>query len=196
MKRKRATALIVVGFFCLVAALGLTGHNIMDETRAVEAAKTGVSQLRLAIPERPAEEQQVIPEPEIIMTSVELDGRDYVGLLEIPSLELELPILRKWSESLLKYGPCLYEGTVYDGLIIAGHNYRSHFAKLNSLPIGAEILFTDIDGNVWTYEVSTTEIIGGYDIDGMKAGDWDLTLFTCTYSRQDRFTLRCTLKIL
>ena len=27
----------------------------------------------------------------------------------------------------------------------------------------------------------------------MTSGDWDLTLFTCTYGGQERYTVRCTL---
>lgn len=196
MKRMRAKVFIAAGLLCLMGALGLTGYNIWDESRADEAVTTGVSQLKLAIPEKKQEEQLLVPEPEEVMTTVALDGRDYVGLLEVPSLGLELPVMRSWSESLLRYGPCLYEGNIYDGMIIAGHNYRSHFANLTNLSAGDEILFTDIDGNVWTYELTTTEVIDGYDVDGMKGGNWDLTLFTCTYGGQERVTLRCTMKIM
>ena len=53
--------------------------------------------------------------------------------------------------------------------------------------------FRDLDGNVWTYTVAGTEIIDGNDVERMEAGDWDLTLFTCTYGGQERFTVRCAL---
>ena len=92
--------------------------------------------------------------------------------------------------------PCRYAGNLYDGLIIAGHNYVSHFKKLSQLAPGDAVRFTDVDGNVWEYTVTTTEIISGYDVEGMEEGDWDLTLFTCTYGGQDRVTVRCTMEIM
>lgn len=195
MKRKRAAFLLTCGAICLVAALGLTGYNLYDEYRAESSAESNVAQLRTVIQEKAPEEQPILPEPQVMMTALELDGRDYVGVLEIPSLELSLPIQDEWSDRLLKYSPCRYEGTIHDGMIIAGHNYKSHFAKLKQLLPGDELRFIDLDGNIWNYVVSGTEVIAGYDVERMKSGDWDLTLFTCTYGGENRYTLRCTLVI-
>ena len=36
-----------------------------------------------------------------------------------------------------------------------------------------------------------TEVIDGTDIDGMISGGWDLSLYTCTYGGEARFTVRC-----
>jgi len=195
MKRKRAVVLLSCGAICLIAALGLTVYNLYDEYRAESSAETNVTQLKTVIQDKAPEEQPILPEPQVMMTALELDGRDYVGVLEIPSLELSLPIQDEWSDRLLKYSPCRYEGTIYDGMIIAGHNYKSHFAKLKQLLPGDEVRFIDLDGNIWNYVVSGTEVIAGYDVERMKSGDWDLTLFTCTYGGESRYTLRCTMVI-
>lgn len=193
MRRRRFQILLAAGTLCLAAALCLAGYNIWDEQRATVSASEAVEVLVREIPDRPEKEQPLAPEPQPMMTSVELDERYYVGLLEIPDLELTLPIQREWSDALLHYSPCVYQGTLADGLIIAGHNYRSHFAHLNQLAAGAEVRFRDLDGNVWTYTVAGSEIIDGNDVERMEAGDWDLTLFTCTYGGQERFTVRCAL---
>ena len=195
MKRKRAVFLLSCGAICLIAALGLTGYNLYDEYRAESSAEANVTQLKTVIQDKAPEEQPILPEPQVMMTALELDGRDYVGVLEIPSLELSLPIQDEWSDQLLKYSPCRYEGTIYDGMIIAGHNYKSHFAKLKQLLPGDEVRFIDLDGNIWNYVVSGTEVSAGYDVERMKSGDWDLTLFTCTYGGENRYTLRCTMVI-
>jgi len=128
------------------------------------------------------------------MTRKELDGRYYIGLLEVESLGLCLPIQDTWSEAQLKVSPCLYQGTVAEGMIIAGHNYRSHFSRLPALPVGDAIRFTDVDGAVWNYRVASAEIIAGHDVTAMESGDWDLTLFTCTAGGENRYTLRCTME--
>ena len=196
MRRRRFQILLAAGALCLAGALGLAGYNIWDEQRATASAQEAAALLVSEIPQPPERDQPIRPEPQPMMTTVELDDRYYVGLLEIPELNLSLPIQRDWSDALLHYAPCVYKGTLADGMIIAGHNYRSHFASLTSLREGAQVNFLDLDGNVWSYTVAGTEIINGYDVEAMEAGDWDLTLFTCTYGGQDRFTVRCELYVM
>ena len=53
------------------------------------------------------------------------------------------------------------------------------------------MIFTDADGNVFSYEVDTIETVGGTDIEKMESGDWDLTLFTCTTGGKARAAVRC-----
>lgn len=195
MRRKRVVIFMTAGVLCLISALALTGYNMWDERRASASVERGAAQLQAAIPQKLIEEQSLIPEEQPVMTTVEIENQYYVGILEIPALDLELPVQDEWSERLLKYSPCLYKGTISDGMIIAGHNYRSHFSGLPKLVIGDDIHFTDGDGNVWNYTVSTTEIISGHDAEAMEEGDWDLTLFTCTYGGQERYTVRCTMII-
>ena len=194
MKRKRFRVLMAAGILCLAGAVGLTLYNVLDEQRAAESAKTGVELLHSMIPDpQPETVVTPVPQPQVVMTTVSLEGRNYVGILEIPALDLELPILENWSEELLKYAPCLYQGTISEGMIIAGHNYRSHFGGLGRLGIGDDICFTDVDGTRWNYTVTTTEVIPGSDVEAMTSGGWDLTLFTCTYGGQERYTVRATL---
>ena len=56
---------------------------------------------------------------------------------------------------------------------------------------GDEVRFTDTEGNAFRYTVAELETLGKYDVEEMAAGDWDLTLFTCTYGGQSRVTVRC-----
>lgn len=53
---------------------------------------------------------------------------------------------------------------------------------------------TDVEGNRFFYQVDSVEILKKTEVEQMEAGDWDLTLFTCTYGGQTRFTLRCVLE--
>ena len=52
-------------------------------------------------------------------------------------------------------------------------------------------MFTDVDGNVYNYEVAELETLQPAAVDEMKSGEWDLTLFTCTIGGQTRVTVRC-----
>ena len=126
------------------------------------------------------------------MPAVEEDGGDYIGVLELPLLGLELPVMESWSYPDLRVAPCRYSGSAYqDDMVVAAHNYKSHFGCLKELRLGDEVRFTDMEGNVFRYAVADLETLGKYDVEKMTSGDWDLTLFTCTYGGKSRVTVRC-----
>ena len=121
-----------------------------------------------------------------------MDGQNCIGVLEIPSLSLSLPVLSTWSDAGLRLAPCRYQGSASRGdLIIAAHNYRRHFGTLHRLCAGDAVFFTDAAGNRFAYAVSYTEQLAGTAVAEMAAGDWDLTLFTCTAGGKDRLAIRC-----
>lgn len=123
------------------------------------------------------------------MQTKTIDGIKYIGVLEVPKLSLQLPVMSHWSLAGLKIAPGRYKRNI----IIAGHNYRSHFSRLKTLDIGSKIWFIDVEGNRFEYKVSDIEIIKGTNVKQMEKGKWDMTLFTCTYGGQNRMALRCTL---
>ncbi len=115
--------------------------------------------------------------------AIEVDGDPYLGVLSLPQLGLELPVSLTYSYEKLRETPCLYFGSpAQDNLIIAAHNYKAHFGTIDLLQIGDEILLLDAIGTLHTYTVTEMTTIDETDIDGLFAGDWDLTLFTCLYS--------------
>ena len=141
-------------------------------------------------------EEAYIPDyilnPEMDMPEEDVDGQKYIGVLRIPDLSLELPVISNWSYPNLKNAPCRYAGSAYmNNMVIAAHNYNSHFGHLKDLSPGDEVTFTDVDGNVFQYEVSALEILSPFAVEEMTSGDWDLTLFTCTVGGQSRVTVRC-----
>lgn len=132
--------------------------------------------------------------PYMEMPVEKINGNYYIGTLEIESIGLKLPIISEWNYSRLHVAPCRYTGSAYLGnMIIAGHNYKYHFGPLADLAIGDRVQFTDMDGNVFVYEVIELETLAKRDVAKMLAGDWDLTLFTCTYGGRSRVTVRCAL---
>ena len=44
---------------------------------------------------------------------------------------------------------------------------------------GDEVSFTDMDGNVFLYEVALAETMMPTAIEEMESGGWALTMFTC-----------------
>lgn len=189
-----------VGLLLIAAALLLTVYNIRESDRAgaeSEEMVVRMESLTAALPERlETEKKEPVPEykknPEMEMPTVEVNGQECVGMIEIPALGLKLPVISEWSDAKLKKAPCRYSGSAYlKNMIIAGHNYRTHFSGIKRLNPGDSVVFTDADGNVFSYEVAEIETVGGYDIEKMEAGDWDLTLFTCTNKGKARAAVRC-----
>lgn len=193
---------MIIGGLLLTAALLLSIYNINDEKNAKQSVETVSESLFNEIEKNKTEEmdsKNLLPDyllyPEAEMPLIEIDGEQYIGFLEIPALNLSLPILGgEWKEQRLKKAPGLYEGSVYlDNMIIAGHNYRSHFSGLKTLEEGTEVYFIDGNGNIFSYELAWVEVIDEKDVAQMsdQSEGWDLTLFTCTYGGRNRYTLRC-----
>ena len=204
---------MLLGAALLLAAGGLALFNLLDANRAAQTARQAVDQLEAVPQETPQPTIQtdaeksvdfdVLPEteipdyqlnPEMEMPVRTADGREYIGVLRIPALDLELPVQSAWSYPNLRASPCRYQGSAYDGtLIVAGHNYPSHFGGLKQLRAGDAISLEDADGNRFDYEVAEVEILPPDAVEEMTEGDWDLTLFTCTLGGGSRVTVRCVL---
>ena len=190
-------ACMILGVLMVTASLGLFIYNQWDACRAQEASAKVLTALTAKEPESPAEEAPQKRERE--MTEVNIDGYDYIGYVSVPSQNLELPVMSKWSYEGLKIAPGRYSGSVFTGnLVIAGHNYPRHFRPIRQLAEGEEVDFTDMDGEVWIYEVSNVETLQPTQIEEMitaaQESVWDLTLFTCSAGGSTRCAVRCILK--
>jgi sortase A len=194
MKNKKLSiSFMAVGAGLLLCALGFLVYNITDEKRAAEKSNAMLGALYDMIPDERssgADYDEILKGSE--MKSVEIEGEHYIGVLEMPTLELSFPIVRDWSYAKLKNAPNRYKGSIFDNnLILIAHNYRRHFGRINLLAKGDSVVFIDVDGVVYEYVVAGTEILRGTAVEEMEAGEWDLTMFTCTMSGQSRITVRC-----
>ncbi|WP_373216772.1 sortase [Ruminococcus sp. 5_1_39BFAA] len=194
MRNKIGTFCMVMGTVLVLAALSLYVGNQREAEQAERAVDEIMPQLHELL-EIPALEIPTsgIPNPfDPAMTEVEIDGYYYIGYLSVPSLGLELPVMSEWDYTRLKIAPCRYAGsTKTDDLVIAAHNYARHFGTLTQLSVGDTVLFTDMDNVVSRYEVAELETLEPTAIESMTAGEYDLTLFTCTYGGKSRVTVRC-----
>ena len=194
---KRGAFWIHLGLLLIAAALFLSAYNEMESHEARNSAQQVIAQMCQTLPTETAAETEAPAIPEYLLDADRempvqtINGRDYIGVLTIPSLELELPVLSQWDYPALKVAPCRYSGSLYqDNLIICAHNYASHFGKLKNLRVGDTAIFTDMAENVVRFQLAAQETIQPEDLEAMEAGDWDLTLFTCTVGGQSRVTAR------
>ena len=198
MKRD-GTGLMVLGSLLILAAVVLTGFNLLESEQAKTASANIIRQMEaVAVTEENITETEPTVQPDHVrfpdmeMPVITVEGQSYIGTLQIPRLELDLPVISDWNYNALKIAPCRYRGSAYSGeMILMAHNYDSHFGRLHNLRPGDEVCFTDTAGNRFIYEVDDLEEISGTDVDAMLTGEWDLTLFTCTYGGQNRVVVRC-----
>ena len=200
MAKTKYKVMLGAGLLLIAAALALAAYNVIDAQRAARSAAQALEALSQTTAVSAADPEEAsaddapayLADPEMPMPTVSFDGNDYIGRVDIPSLGLSLPVISEWSYPRLKIAPCRYTGSAYlDNLIIAAHNYSSNFGNLNRLNTGDTVTFTDVDGNQFTYAVSLIEDLPGTAIEEMQAGEWDLTLFTCTLGGRSRVTVRC-----
>ncbi len=181
-----------IGALLLAAAVLLTAYNLREARQAAEFSERTVLRITESLPLREHTAPQVEKAAETEETPyAEVDGTAYLGILEVPSLGLTLPVAAQWDYPALKRTPCRYGGTCAgDDLVIIAHNYRAHFGRLKELVLGAEVRLTDWSGARTVYAVTGLERISP---DGLSAleGRAALTLFTCTPGGKSRLAVLC-----
>lgn len=204
MRKGFGICCIILGVCCLISSLGLIAYNRWEEEKAQDASKNILQDVQEDIQDNTREEstseESKQDESEEIsvdipkeMLATQVDGYDCIGVLSIPVLELELPVLTDWSYAKLKIAPCHYFGSYYEkDFVIAAHNYQSHFGRLSELQPKDLILFTDISGTVYCYEVVLLETLPANATEEMITSGFDLSLYTCTPGGSSRVTVRCS----
>lgn len=190
-KKKKRNKLIAIGLLFIAGALALSLYNIIIQMRG-EALSSGTLEELLPQIEKDVKLPDYEIDPNIDMPVVMINGRKYIGVVDMPSIDRRLPVISEWNYSNLTVAPCRYAGTPYVGdFVIAAHNYIPHFGTIKNLEYGDEVYFTDVKGNVFQYRVSSIEILQPEMVEEMKASGYPLTLFTCTIGGRTRVTVRC-----
>lgn len=114
---------------------------------------------------------------------------DSIGILNIPSLNIEYPILSTTNEKNLKVSLTKYWGgnpNEVGNLCVSGHNYKNSkfFGKLQNIKNGDIIQITDLNGQTLDYKVYDTKIVDPSDTSctsQLTNGNIEITLITCYY---------------
>ena len=195
-KQKRGALLVLMGLSMVFAAMFLHILEQRQDRQAGENAAVLLQQLELSRMSVPAAPEMVHPEESASevagMPEKEYLGYAMIGTLRIPSLGMELPILRDWSYELLNVAPCRYSGSApEENMILMGHNYKSHFTPLHNIAVGAEVTFEDVNGFLYRYCVEEITYLHKTEGEALPSDD-PLTLFTCTSGGQNRIVVRCS----
>ena len=190
---------IIIGLFLIITSISMLVSNKYKELTAGKQ-----SEITLDIIKNNLEEININKESNLNninneentsnqeMKKTNINGYDYIGTINIPTLNLELPIMSEYDYNRLEISPCRYYGSIHtNDLIICAHSYKTHFKYLNKLKQSDIIIITDIDGFNYIYEVLEIEILKPTEVSEMINNEFDLTLYTCTNDGQNRITVRC-----
>ena len=199
MPKRADIVIIAVGAVLILSALLLLIYNRCEDVRAGQEAESllasveaAISAQEMATPNKPESTEAPSPPLDPEMPVVTLGGYEYVGYVEIPTLGLKLPVMAEWDYTRLQIAPCRQFGSSRtDDLVIAAHNYDTHFGKLRELSEGETVLFTDMEGIVSTYYVEKLETLSPDAVDTVLNSGYDLVLYTCTKGGRTRVIVFC-----
>lgn len=133
--------------------------------------------------------------------TVELSANEnffVIGIIEIPKINIEYPILSDTTDEFLKIAPCRFYGPYPNkegNMCIAGHNYDDNrfFSNLNKLDIGDTINIYDSNSNSISYEVYKK--YEAYENDTSCTsqgtnGKKEITLVTCNNVNKNRLIVK------
>ena len=191
--RKSGKIILILGFLLIVISLGLVFY-LQIQTKQTERANEEILQImeRLLVDRREGE-LDFEREPE--MPVLELQSKDFVGLLEIPSQGLKLPVGNVWDKKDIISHPCRFHGSAYDGTIaIGGYDQSGQFDFFDHIQDGATVILTDMTGSSFSYVVERIERSDSAEIEEIMDDQSDFTLFVRDAQLLEYIYLRCVMK--
>ncbi|MBR3170528.1 MAG: hypothetical protein IKF22_04635 [Lachnospiraceae bacterium] len=161
MKRARnwlAMALVIAGtcmmFFSVLFLLRYHSNTRDMDDNATELLR----ELERAIPKDPVMTQDPVYKDTDNMPAIELKGISCIGILKVPKIGLELPVANNGSD--IGFTPIHISGTPNStDFVIEALGYSSQFGQLSKLELKDNLIFVDLYGYQYSYEI--TGIVSG-----------------------------------
>lgn len=202
---------LLIIIISIIVFVNVSNFNSTVIARSNESVAETNSQNDLETKEIVETEEEILPTPtnEVVEEIVEpttnnetnnttpktatytVDGEEYtvVGTLNIPSLNIEYPILSETTTKLLKVSLTKYWGAnpnEVGNMVVVGHNYKNNkfFSNLSKIQHGEIVKIRDLSGKTLDYKVYDTYVIDPYDnscTSQLTDGKTEITLITCHY---------------
>ena len=127
------------------------------------------------------------------LETVNLSGYEVTGILQIPDLNRSWPIIASGDPAATAKIPSIYGGNPASGnLVIADSPDNQQFAGLKDLPDDSEVVFTDISGREYRYQVATVETVPSSKLAAISRHRerWDAAIFTPNFSGRGQIVTR------
>ena len=128
------------------------------------------------------------------MAAMEVDGMDFVGIVDIPAYGRELPVYGHWEAGKVSSFPCRYTGSIYDGsLIIGGSDNAGQFDFMKLITVSDPVHITDMTGARYSYTVTDIRITRDVSTGSLRGQNADLVLFARNTATLDYTLVLCHL---
>jgi len=125
-------------------------------------------------------------------------GYNVIGLIQIPAIDLEYPILDRTTKITMATSISRFSGgkvNEYGNISLAGHNNYSGtmFGKNKRLKLKDKVLLTDLAGNTIEYEIYDIFVTNPDDTSILESKDKairEVTLITCKNGRSERLIIK------
>lgn len=189
-KSRRAILPITIGVILIALAALLLINKYREKPAPVVDTQADVAAIEDVLP--PKTVGTITERYYYGMPMMSVDGRDYVGLLELADYGIKLPVYARWDEQTAKSAPCKYYGSVYDGsLVIGGANTESSFSFLTKLDKDDSVSFTDLTGKVFSYKISAIKHLQNADF---VSNGCELVLFSYLENDSKYISVECVIE--
>ncbi|WP_061808929.1 class D sortase [Rossellomorea vietnamensis] len=168
--------ILVAGLTCIFYSLYQINNNAREESRAMDIAKTSILG-------SPSNQTHPVTKPSRVPIEYHLKKGDVIGILSIPRLERELPIIEGTDGKELKKGVGHYSTTALpqenDQIFLAGHR-DTVFRNIGDLKSG-DLLSIKMPSGTYSYEIFNSYIVEEHDTTVIRQTNPQeiLTLSTC-----------------
>ena len=177
--------LVVIG--CAVMAI----FQLRLHLGAAESRKI-LDKLYEILPERTQGELGIYPSSG--MPVLEIEGGDFVAILEIPDFGVKLPVANRWDANGLTRCPARFLGSAYDRtLVIGGADDPRQFGFCDKIGHGTEVIITDMTGAAFSYTVTEINRASHAENQWLMDEKYDLTLFCHDIYSMEYIAVRCVL---
>ncbi|WP_394582830.1 class D sortase [Cytobacillus firmus] len=178
----RGRLLIIAASFLILFGGGLVLFSLQEMYAQEKKTKDSLDQAQERIQNEVNKERKSVLQTEQRI-DVSFEQGEAIGILKIPRLEAELPIIEGTDEDELEKGVGHYSTTVFPGqpdqILLSGHR-DTVFRRLGELKIG-DILQVNMPYGEYKYEITETEIVDADDttVINSTAPHEILTVSTC-----------------
>lgn len=127
------------------------------------------------------------------LETVNLSGYEVTGILQIADLNQSWPIIASGNAAATAKIPSIYGGNPASGnLVITDSADNRQFTGIKNLPDGSEVVFTDISGREYRYQIATVETVPNSKLSAISRHRerWEAAIITPNFSGRSQIVTR------
>jgi sortase (surface protein transpeptidase) len=190
MKKRKIPILLILGIVLILSSLTMVIVLQLQAQQGVAKSQKVMAKMEELLPERSRGTPGLYSNTQMPVLNIE--GTDYVSMLQVPGFDVALPVADHWNPDRLAEGPARFCGSAYDHtLVIGGTDYEKQLAFCGRIENGAVITLTDMTGAEFFYTVAKVERSTKAEQGWLADPEYDMTLFCrATYS-MEYIAVRC-----